>query len=225
MTLEVEPLATGRRKLWYCETGNGWDEFMGLMDLRQIRRGVWALLCLLGGAVAALAAPERYVLDKENSVVGFTYYLSDAGTEGVMPVASADLLLDLQDVRRSKIDVTLSPAQAKAGFIFATEALKGARVLDVSNHPTIRFVAREISGTIHGAQVTGDLTIRGVTRPVTLAAQLFRQRGTEAGDLNNLSILLTGQLDRRVFGAVGYPDLVGPNIDLRILARVTKDSR
>lgn len=168
------------------------------------------------------AAPVQYELDKSSSVVGFTYYFNQDGTEGQMPVEAADLLLDIDNVSRSKIDVTLSPKGAKAGFLFATEALKGAQVLDASNHPTIRFVAREISGTIHGAKVLGDLTVRGVSKPVTLAAQLFRQRGSEAGDLSRLSILLTGSLDRRDFGADGYPDLVGPKIDLRILARVNR---
>lgn len=55
-----------------------------------------------------------------------------------------------------------------------------------------------------------------------LDAQLFRQAGHEAGDLDHLSVLLTGQLDRHVFGASGYPELVGPQIDLRILVRMER---
>lgn len=193
-----------------------------LRILRGVRAVAATVLLGLGGVSVVQAAPVQYDLDKSSSVVGFTYYFNQDGTEGHMPVEAADLRLDLGNVSRSKIDVTLSPKRAKAGFLFATEALKGAQVLDASNHPTIRFVAREISGTIHGARVKGDLTVRGVSRPVTLAAQLFRQRGSDAGDLNKLSILLTGSLDRRDFGADGYPDLVGPTIDLRILARVNR---
>jgi polyisoprenoid-binding protein YceI len=190
--------------------------------LRGVRAVAATVLLGLGGVSVVQAAPVQYDLDKSSSVVGFTYYFNQDGNEGHMPVEAADLHLDLGNVSRSKIDVTLSPKRAKAGFVFATEALKGAQVLDASNHPTIRFVAREISGTIHGAKVKGDLTVRGVSRPVTLAAQLFRQRGSDAGDLNKHSIFLTGSLDRRDFGADGYPDLVGPTIDLRILARVNR---
>jgi polyisoprenoid-binding protein YceI len=179
-----------------------------------------AVVVVLGQG--AWAEPQRYVLQKDKSNVGFTYRLSGNETKGQMPVQSAQLELDLDDVRRSRIDVTLSPKQARAGFIFATEALKGAQVLDVRNHPTIRFVARKITGDLKGARVTGDLTVRGVTKPVTLSAKLYRQRGTQAGDLDNLSILLTGSLDRRAFGATGYADLVGPQIDLRIIARISR---
>lgn len=180
-------------------------------------------LHLLILATALHAAPQRYHLDSGTSVVGFTYYLNDAEAEGQMPVSSAELFLDLGNIERSRIDVTLNPQKAVAGFVFATEALKSARVLDVRNHPTIRFVAREITGSIHKAQVTGDLTVRGISKPVTLSAQLFRQRGTVAGDLDNLSILLTGKLDRKEFGATGYRGFVGNQIDLNILARVRRD--
>lgn len=192
------------------------------MNRRHFARSIAAFGLAMMSAPFAQAAPAKYLLDKEDSVVGFTYYLDPDGTKGSMPVQSADLQLDLRNISRSKIDVTLSPKKARAGFFFATEALKGAEVLDVRNHPTIRFVGRRITGTIHDAKVTGDLTVRGVSRSVTLNAQLFRQRGTEAGDLNNLSILLTGSLDRHDFGASGYAALVGPQIDLRILARINR---
>jgi polyisoprenoid-binding protein YceI len=192
------------------------------MKRRIFMRSALSFGVIALGAGSVQAAPVRYELDKVNSAVGFTYYLDDAGTQGTMPVQSADLQLDLRDVSRSRIDVTLNPGRAKAGPFFATEALKGAEVLDVRRHPQIRFVARKITGTIHKATVTGDLTVRGVTKPVSLQAQLFRQVGTEQGDLSKLSVLLTGSLDRRVFGASGYPNLVGPTIDLRILARVDR---
>ncbi|WP_283426523.1 YceI family protein [Shimia sagamensis] len=185
-------------------------------------RKLASFLHLLIWATALHAAPQQYYLDGDASVVGFTYYLNGVKTEGQMPVHSAELFLDLRNIERSRIDVTLNPQKAVAGFVFATEALKGARVLDVRNHPTIRFVAREITGSIHKAQVTGDLTVRGISKPVTLSAQLFRQRGTKVGDLDNLSILLTGKLDRTEFGATGYQDFVGRQIDLTILARVRR---
>jgi len=182
-------------------------------------------LLLAQGAQGAKAAPEAFSLNAQESVVGFTYYIDGKATEGQMPVSAAALELDLQNIAASRIDVTLSPARARAGFVIATEALKGASVLDARRHPSIRFVARQISGSLSGAKVTGDLTLRGVTRPVTLAAQLYRQRGTQLGEQDHLAILLTGSLDRTVFGASGYPELVGSQIDLRILAQVDRAGR
>ncbi|MBO9474150.1 YceI family protein [Shimia sp. R10_1] len=203
------------RAIFNFETGSGFRaSCLGVL--------AWVAFGLVWFAHPVAAAPVTYELDQAESVVGFTYYFNENGTVGKMPVETAELSLDLKDVSRSTIDVTLRPDRARAGFLFATEALKGAQVLDVRAHPTIRFVAREITGTVHSARVVGDLTVRGVSRPVALAAQLFRQRGTDAGELDQLSILLTGSLDRHDFGASGYADLVGPTIDLRILARINR---
>jgi polyisoprenoid-binding protein YceI len=70
--------------------------------------------------------------------------------------------------------------------------------------------------------VVGNLTIRGVTRPVRLAAQLYRQKGTAEGDRSRLSIRLTGSVSRAAFGATGWADLVGDTVAIDILARIAR---
>lgn len=66
------------------------------------------------------------------------------------------------------------------------------------------------------------MTIRGVTRPIVLAAQVFRQRDTQEGDRSRLSVLLTGTVDRRDFGADGFAQFVGPEIRIEILTRLDR---
>lgn len=178
------------------------------------------VFAVLGSALQA--APATFLLDKENSVVGFTYTFTGQPTNGTMPVESATLSIDLDNVAASQVAVTLNAAQARAGFGFATQTMKGEKVLHTVAHPTLTFRSTRIRGDINGAEVNGDLTIRGITRPVTLQAQLFRQRGTEAGERNALSILLTGQINRQDFNAGGWQSYVGDLIDLRILARINR---
>lgn len=177
-------------------------------------------LCLL--ADAALAAPEAFRLDTARSSVGFTYQFMGGDRRGTMPVRSADMAIDLRDIGASRVDVTLDPSRARAGFVFATQAMTGPRVLDTARHPEITFRSTRITGTLQEAQVTGDLTVRGVTRAVTLDAGLYRQRGSDPADLDNLTVLLTGTIDRHAFGADGFPAYVGPMITLRIVARIEK---
>ena len=179
-------------------------------------------LVLLSIATGLHAAPERYQLDMSQSDVAFTYIFEGAEKQGQMPVHSADMLIDLDNVSASKVTVTLRADAARAGFLFATEAMKGPQVLNTARHPTIRFQSTRFNGDLSGATVNGNLTVRGVTRPVTLKAELYRQRGTEATDRSKLTVLLTGQIDRNAFGADGYPGFVGPTIGLRILARITR---
>lgn len=183
-------------------------------------RGLLLLLCLL--AAAARAEPVSYRLDLARSDVRFTYVFEGAPRTGTMPVTSADIRLDFDALANSRVDVSLSAAQARAGFVFATETMKGPEVLDTASHPEIRFRSSAITGDVNGALVRGNLTVRGVTRPITLEAKLYRQQGSDLGDLNNLTVLLTGQIDRSDFGADGFPGYVGPEIGLRILARITR---
>lgn len=178
------------------------------------------LLCLVAGF--ATAAPQPYSLNTTRSTVGFTYGFGEALKKGEMPVKSANMQIDLKNVSASHIDVDLDASGARAGFFFATRAMKGPEVLDTARFPTIRFKSTRITGSLLKATVMGDLTVRGITRPVTLNAALYRQRGTDPDDLDNLTVLLTGAISRSAFGASGFSNYVGDRIGLRIIARIEK---
>jgi polyisoprenoid-binding protein YceI len=52
------------------------------------------------------------------------------------------------------------------------EHLRSADFFDVDSHPDITFAAKQVQPSGQGATVTGDLTVRGTTRPVSFAAQV-----------------------------------------------------
>jgi len=183
-------------------------------------RLILSLVFLVATMLAAHAKPVRYMLEANKSSVGFIYHFNGNPTKGSMPVASADMTIDFTALHNSMVRISLNVKKARAGFIFATEALREKSVLDVANHPQILFVSTKISRTDKGARVVGMVTIRGVTKPLTLNAEFYRQQGSAPKDLSKLSILLTGSIARAAFGASGYPRLVGDRIELRILARI-----
>ena len=179
-------------------------------------------IALALGAAAAQADMRRYALEAEGSTVGFTYTAEGRSWEGSMPVERAEIGIDFDDVRRTEARVTLDASGARAGFIFATQAMKSPAVLDTQRHPTIAFRSTRVTPGGSGAVMEGDLTIRGVTRPVRLSARFARAPGAAPGDLERLTILLTGAIDRTDFGATGYPGQVGDRIGLRILAAIRR---
>lgn len=192
------------------------------------RRSLTLSLPAILAAPAALAAARRYVLEPTASRVGFSFVLNDATLRGEMPVARADIRVDTRDLVASSVEVVLDAAKARTGLILATDVMKGPEVLDTARHPYIRFVSRRIrlgtGGRISdGASMTGDLTLRGVTRPVTLDAALYRQPGTAPADLTVLDVQLTGQISRSAFGASGYAGLVADQVQLEIRARIRAD--
>lgn len=183
-------------------------------------------LCSLAGShgpvSAAHAAALGYTLDPAGSTVGFETDFGQNVIKGRMPVATAELSLDFDRAAASHVDVTLDADGARANFPFATEALRGASVLDARRYPQIHFVSTKVRPTKTGATVTGLITIRGVTREITLDARLYRPKGSQAGERDNLAVLLTGAVSRSDFGATGFADMVGDEVRLKILARIRR---
>ena len=186
-------------------------------------------LAILAGCcflpATAFGAPVRYQLDPDHSHVGFSFKLNGAIQSGSMPVERADITVDPQHLSASKVDVTVTAARARTGLIFITQAMTSPKVLNTAQFPTIRFVSRRITlgaaeRISEGARITGDLTLRGVTRSITLQAALYRQRGTAPDDLRQLDVVLSGELNRNQFGASGFPNLVADTVALDIRARI-----
>lgn len=188
----------------------------------MIRVLILAVACLAATGRGE-AAPRSYQLDSEESTVGFSVGFGPDEITGTMPVRAARMTLDFERAAGSSVDVTLDASGAVTNIFFATQALRAPKVLDTGRYPDIRFLSRAVARQGDGARVSGDITIRGVTRPVDLDVVIYRRRGSDAGDLSRLTLLLTGSLSRSAFGASGWDDLVGDRVDLRIVARVTAE--
>jgi polyisoprenoid-binding protein YceI len=180
-----------------------------------------ALLVALAAAAAA-AAPADYVLEPQASSVGFETDFGQDRITGRMPVTRADLTLDFDRVANSKVAVTIDVRNAEASFPFAAQAMKGPKVLDARSWPEITFVSTSVRAEGDGATVEGNVTIRGVTRPMRLTARIWRQKDSEPDDLSHLTVRLTGKVMRSAFGASGWSDMVGDEVRLDILARIAR---
>lgn len=181
-----------------------------------------AVLCLALTAPAPplRAAPLAYDLQPGQSTVAFETDFGPDHITGTIPLHSADLTLDFDRVANCRIGVTLDVQGAEASFPFAAQALKGPKVLDARAHPKMVFESTAVRAEGDGARVQGNLTIRGVTRPVTLDAVIWRQQGHAAGDLSHLTVRLTGKVNRSDFGATGWADMVDDEVRIIITARI-----
>jgi len=195
------------------------------MLLRRLASRLAGLAIAVTAGLPACAEPRDYMLEADESRVEFTYTLMGNAATGTMPIRQADLTIDFEVLERSSARVMLDAAATRTGAVFVTEALKGGSVLDTDTHPTVTFVSRSFAKAGNGARIAGDVTIRGVTRPLTLDAEIYRRRGSEPGDLSRLTVLLTGAIDRHDFGASGFPDMVAPEVGLRIVARLLQADR
>lgn len=181
-----------------------------------------ALLLYLALTVPALAVPVAYQLDAEASTVAFETDFGPDLITGTIPLERADLRIDFDNVANCFVSVTLDVTGATASFPFAAQALRGPKVLDAATHPQMTFESTSVAGAGETAAVAGNLTIRGVTRPVTLQAQIFRPPGSAATDRSRLTVRLTGAVNRSDFGATGWSDMVGDAVRITITARIDR---
>jgi polyisoprenoid-binding protein YceI len=183
------------------------------------RSVVFALAALLLAQPAQAAAID-YALDAAASTVAFETDFGPDLITGSIPLDRADLSLDFDNVANCTVAVVLDVSGAKASFPFAAQALKGPKVLDAKDHPRMTFTSTSVKRAGEAADVAGDLTIRGVTKRVTLKARIFRPKGSTADDVSHLTVTLTGRVNRSDFGATGWSDMVGDEVRIVITARI-----
>lgn len=184
------------------------------------RQFLISCLIVIFSAGILQAAPVAYLLNQNASTVAFEADFGPDIITGTIPLTSADLTLDFDRVSNSTIAVELDVSGAQASFPFAAQALKGPKVLDAKSYPRMIFESTSVEAVSDGASVAGLLTIRGVTRPVILRAEIYRQKGTERGDRSRLTVRLTGAVNRSEFGATGWSDMVSDEVRIIITARI-----
>jgi polyisoprenoid-binding protein YceI len=125
----------------------------------------------------------------------------------------------------SWVEVTVDTASIDTGQPVRDAHLRSADFLDSDNHPHMRFKSTglEICGS-SSARVTGDLTLKGVTRPVTFDLQ-FLGRTTDENGRPKVAFDARASIDREEFGLVwnrvleAGGVLVGRQIELQIEAQ------
>ncbi|MGH1370097.1 MAG: YceI family protein [Maritimibacter sp.] len=179
-------------------------------------------IALLAFSLPSFGAPVSYALDKSNSSVTYQVMFGQDPINGTLPIGSAQIALDFEENARSSVAVTLNTTGATASFPFAQQAMRGPKVLDAKRHPTLTFKTTNMKLETPKARVVGQVTIRGVTRPVTLDAEVYRQKGSAEGDFSRMAAHLTGSVNRSDFGADGWSDMVSDKITIKIVARMTR---
>jgi polyisoprenoid-binding protein YceI len=160
----------------------------------MLRALVVSLAVLLA---AAPAAATEFALDKAHTQAEFAVtHLGLGRVRGVLPLISGTLTTSANGL----------PIAAEATFDVATLETHDAnrdrslreKYFEAAAYPTVSFVERKITGTPANFALTGDLTLHGVTKPVTLVGRID---GTQTlRGKQNVAFSATLQIDRRDFG-------------------------
>jgi polyisoprenoid-binding protein YceI len=175
---------------------------------------------LFSFAQFAFAEAIDYDIVTDRSNIGFTYQFGPDTIQGQFPDYSSVISIDFDKASNSQVDVTLNTKTTKAGFVFATQAVRSKKILDANKYPTIKFISQSVKAEGTKAIIIGMVTVRGITKPLTLVAQLLRDPGTKSTERDDLRIRITGDINRHDFGASGYPNYVSDMLAIQIDARI-----
>lgn len=166
----------------------------------------------------------NYVMDKTHGYVTFSY--THMGfSKPILRFDNVDATVDFKADKpaSSKLNVTIDPASISTGVAKFDEHMKSADFLDVAKFNTITFKSTAVNfATPTTGTLTGDLTIKGVTKPVTLDVTLNKAGAHPFSGADTFGISATGRINRADWGLGAYIPNVSGEVDLRIEAEFSR---
>lgn len=170
------------------------------------------------------AAPVTYRVEPVNGTVSFT--IDKWGVikeEGNFRQFDATIVFDRDKPAQSTVSFVVKTASIDTKNDNRDGTLRSEHFLDVRKHPTMTFRSTRVVPRGNGvADVTGNLTIRGITRQITIPVRLL---GTSRRENMQLAGFETSfKIDRRHFGVTGggwtaeFPGVLGNEVTIRVVA-------
>ncbi|MFP5230308.1 MAG: YceI family protein [Acidobacteriota bacterium] len=182
-------------------------------------------LVRLASAVLALAAPlalaqtSTWKTDPAHSEVDFTIkHMAISNVHGRFGTVDATLTWDEADPTKSTVNATIDVTGVDTGVAARDNDLKGAKYFDTANHPQATFSSTSVTKTASGLKVNGNLTIKGVTKPVVLEVDGPSGPMMGMGKKMHMGFEATTTVNREDFGiGAGMPAaMLGDDVKLTI---------
>ncbi|MBA4209159.1 MAG: hypothetical protein C0454_06490 [Parvibaculum sp.] len=178
---------------------------------------------IAAAGLAFLATPalaDTYKIDTSHVYVGFEVdHLGFSTTYGRFNDVSGTIELDEENPEMSSVEVKIDPASVDTGHAERDEHLRGADLLNTAEYPEMSFKSTGIERTGEKTGlITGDLTLHGVTRPVTLDTE-FTRKGTYPMTEEKIEVIgfnATTTIRRSDFGMDKWLQMVGDELPITI---------
>lgn len=148
----------------------------------------------------AVPTPGTFVIDPAHTRVGFMVkHLMVTKVRGHFPDVEGTITV-AEDPLHSAADATMQAATITTGSADRDTHLRSGDFLTTDTHPSITYRSTGITGLSDGTfAIEGELTIRGVSRPVTLAVEIDGLTADPWGG-ERMSLSARGEIDREDFG-------------------------
>ena len=179
-------------------------------------------LCVF--STAALAAPETFVIDPDHTAPRFEY--SHFGYSNQMhrfDKSSGKIVLD-RVAKTGSVDVTIDATSVNTGLALFNTHIQGEDFFDTAKYPNISFKSTKVR--FDGGKpvaVEGNLTIKGVTRPVTLKMTSFHTMPHPMTKKDAIGANASTKIKRSDFNMGKYAPDVSDEVTLSIAVEAIKE--
>lgn len=166
------------------------------------------------------APSGTYALDKNHASIVFSYaHLGYSKPFIRWKDWSSSLEWNAEDPAASSVTVDIETAKVDSGVDVFDEHLRAERWFDASGYPDISFKSTSLTKTSESTgTMTGDLTVKGVTKPVALDVTFNKAALDGRSKSHKIGFSARGQLNRSEWGLGGGVPAIADNIDLMIEA-------
>lgn len=175
-------------------------------------------------SASVFAAPETYVIDNSHTYPRFSYSHFGFSTQlSRFDKTSGSITLD-RAAKTGSVNVTIDTPSVDTGHALFNEHIQGADFLDTAKYPTATFISDRINfaGDKVGS-VEGVLTLKGISKPVTLTVTSFQCMPHPMLKKDACGANATATVKRTDFNMGKYAPHVGDDVILSIAVEAVKE--
>lgn len=175
-------------------------------------------------SLSAIAAPETYVADKNHTVARFEYnHFGYSTQQSRFDSTTGKVTIDLA-AKTGSADISIDVKSVNTGVAKLNDHLKSDDFFDAEKFPTITFKSHNFK--FDGdrlAAVDGDLTIKGITKPVTLTVTSFVCKPNAMSKKDMCGANATTRIKRSEFNTGKYAPAVSDEIAISVAIEAVKE--
>ena len=192
--------------------------------MNQLKKIAAALTLAAALSAPAFAAPETYVLDSAHSFPRFSYNHFGYSTQVSRFNKTTGKIVYDKEAKTASVDIVIDATSVDSGFPVFNEHLRGEDFFDTAKYPTATFKSTKVifDGDKPSA-IEGDLTIKGITKPVTLTVTSFHAMSHPMRKKDAIGANAFTVIKRSEFNAGKHVPYVGDEVRIDIGVEAIKE--
>jgi polyisoprenoid-binding protein YceI len=169
--------------------------------------------------LAGRADAASYLFDAKRTEVRFAYSVGLGTGGGRFTQVRGTAEFDQAAPEKTQVEALIETGSLVADEPVVESELKGTNFFNVQIQPQMSFKSRAVRAeSSEAAEMTGDITVNGITRPVVLEVSLQPHGAELKYSAGALELVAKTQIRRRDFNMTAYADMVGDLVHIEIRA-------